>query len=308
MTLPNFLLIGAAKAGTSALYNYLWQHPQIYMSGNKEPNFFMLGGQPAHFAGPSDDVVNLRSIHRQNEYETLFAEVGAEKMIGEASTPYLRSEIAAERIAQLIPHAKLIAMLRNPVERTFSCFQHARRDEREPNPTLLEAIAAEPERIANNWENLWYYTTASFYAKQLQTYYNHFPAEQIGVYIYEHFVAEPQAVMDNIFGFLGVDPFEPDMSVRYNVSGKARSRWLQTFLVRPHGAKELLKPFIPSYVRQRLMAKAMSINVDAAKQTLTAEERTYLQGLYRDDTLQLQEMLGIDLSIWLEEDGTRRAD
>lgn len=299
MTLPNFLLIGAAKAGTSALYSYLWQHPEIYMSGNKEPNFFMLAGQPAQFAGPGDDVVNVRSVHRQDEYEALFADVTTEKMIGEASPPYLRSEIAAERIAQLVPDAKLIAMLRNPIARTFSCFQHARRDGREPRASLLEAIAEESDRVANNWENLWFYTTGSLYAKQLQHYYDRFPAEQIGVYIYEHFVADPQTVMDDIFRFLGVAPFAPDMSVRYNVSGTPRSRWLQSFLVRPHGAKELLKPFVPSYVRQRLMAKAININVDTTKQALTAEERRYLNELFHEDILKLQEMLEVDLSMWL---------
>lgn len=297
--LPNFLLIGAAKAGTSAIYNYLWQHPDIYMSGNKEPNFFLLNGQAAAFAGPGDEVVNVRSVHRLDEYEALFAGVTTEKRIGEASPAYLRSEMAAARMAEQIPNAKLIALLRNPVERALSCFQHARRDQREPMSSLLQAIEEEQTRIANNWENLWYYTTGGFYHEQLQAYYERFPKEQIGIFLYEDFVAEPLETMQQIFQFLDVEPFEPDMSVRYNVSGQARSKMLQSFLAKPNGLKNLLKPLLPSYVRQRMVAQMMSLNVEPSKQGLSQQERAMLQSLFHDDIVQLQQLIGRELSHWL---------
>lgn len=299
VALPNFFLIGAAKAGTSSIYNYLWQHPDVYMSPNKEPNFFVLDGEPARFAGPGDDIVNIRSVHARDEYEALFADRTTEKMMGEASPPYLRSEIAAECISKLIPTAKLIAVLRNPIDRAFSCFQHAVRDNRETKSTFIEALACEAGRIEANWENLWYYTEGGLYHKQLQYYYSRFPSDQIAVYLYDDFAAEPQMIMQSMFDFLGVDAFEPDMSVHYNVSGQARSQNVQKFLVRSNPFKDLLKPFIPSYLRQRLINQVMSLNVDRSTPEMSEEDRRYLIGVFHDDVMRLQDLLQRDLSGWL---------
>lgn len=131
MTLPNFLVIGAHKAGTTALYNYLKQHPQVYMSPAKEPRFFALEGKNLKFLGPKKDPGNRCRFTTLEAYRELFQGVSSEVAIGEASTLYLYSQEAPKRIQHYIPDAKLIAILRNPIKRAYSNFVHAMQDDRE---------------------------------------------------------------------------------------------------------------------------------------------------------------------------------
>ena len=137
MTLPNFLIIGAMKSGTTSLYHYLKQHPQIYMSSIKEPNFFALEGSNLDFNGAEGKEQIQRLIKRESiinieEYRALFRRAAHETAIGEASPMYLYSPEAPYRIRYYVPEAKLITILRNPVERAYSAFLYMTRDGREP--------------------------------------------------------------------------------------------------------------------------------------------------------------------------------
>ena len=149
MTMPNFLLIGAGKSGTTAIYRYLQAHPQIYMSALKEPQFFAIAGQPI------SDFPDLRGYEQEvvtdlQSYEQLFARFAGEVAIGEASTWYLYNPQALDRIQQSLPNVKLIAILRHPVERAYSHFLFNRGIGREPLSSFETALAVEPERIAQN--------------------------------------------------------------------------------------------------------------------------------------------------------------
>lgn len=301
MTLPNFLLIGAAKSGTSALYNYLWQHPEIYMSDNKEPNFFALEGEKVCFNGPGAEIINAKSVTSLAEYETLFAGASDEKAVGEASVLYLYHPQAAARIRDYIPNVKLIAVLRNPVDRAYSSYLHMVRDGREPAAGFTQALDVEPERIRDNWAHIWHYQRLGYYYQQLQSYYALFPRQQIAVFTYDAFAADPQNVIRQVFRFLKVDPaFEPDVSLRYNISGSPRFKRLQKWLSGPNPAKERLKILLPAYTRRRLINKLMALNVKrSAKATMSVAERQRLQTLYREDILGLQALLEQDLSHWL---------
>lgn len=133
MTLPNFLIIGAAKAGTTSLYHYLAQHPQIYMSPIKEPNFFALEERCVDFRGPGDHLyIKQFSVTELERYRSLFQGVTHEQAVGEASPLYLYSPVAPARSHRYVPEMKLIAILRHPVDRAYSAFLHLLRDEREP--------------------------------------------------------------------------------------------------------------------------------------------------------------------------------
>ena len=122
MTMPNFLIIGAMRAGTTSLYHYLKQHPQVYMSPVKEPRFFALEGEKPDPGRPTDERLMNHSITDIEAYRALFQAVSKETAIGEASPLYLYSPKAPERIRHYIPDAKLIAVLRDPVERAYSHF------------------------------------------------------------------------------------------------------------------------------------------------------------------------------------------
>lgn len=261
ITLPNFLIIGAAKAGTTSIYNYLNQHPQIYMSPLKEPNFFALEGQKFDFRGPGDrEYIERFSVTDRERYSELFQGVSREVAVGEASALYLYSAEAPSRIRYYAPRMKLITILRHPVDRAYSAFLHLRRDRREPLCSFAHALAAEDVRIRNNWEHIWHYRRMGFYASQLERYYRHFSRDQIRVYLYDALQREPLNVLADMFGFLCVDAtFTPDTSVRHN------------------------QPVLPTEKRPPLHS-------DVRQQLLQS---------YRADILRLQEMVGADLRSWL---------
>lgn len=303
MTLPNFLIIGAAKSGTTSLFNYLGQHPQIYTK-KKEPGFFAYAGQKVNLAGPEDqERFEKRVVADRRQYEALFAGVTTEKAYGEASVAYLYVPGTAERIHQYVPEMRLIAILRNPVERAFSSYMHMRRDGREPLPTFAEALEAEAERIEANWDYIWHYTRLGFYYEQLRVYYSLFPADQIAVFLFEDFKRDPVQVIQSICRFLDVDDaFWPDTALKYNVSGEPRWPWLHDFVSRPHPVKTAVKPLLPLKWRKRMGTQASSWNLAKQKPALPGEIKQKLQTLYYEDILHLQTLIGKDLTSWLSDE------
>ncbi|BFM39464.1 sulfotransferase [Synechocystis sp. LKSZ1] len=293
MTLPNFLIVGAAKSGTTALHTYLQQHPQIYMTPDKETNFFAFQGETLHFQGPGDEAINSFSITDLATYEQLFDGVTQETAIGEACPLYLYHPQAPHNIAQMLPTVRLIIILRNPVDRAYANFLHLVRDDREPLD-FTSAIAAESERINKHWEWFWHYLQQGYYGPQLQRYYELFPANQMKVYLYEDLVKRADWLLRDIFDFLQVDPdFQPDMSVRPNKSGMPKNRFLHQLLTKPNPIKSLLKPLFPAQLRQKIQHR----NLETPK--LTAEMRQQLINSYRVDILACQDLLQRDLSAWL---------
>lgn len=302
MVLPNFLLIGAAKSGTSALYNYLGQHPEIYLSPIKGPCFFAFeDGEKVRFSGPGDQSYYDRNVITDlNGYLSLFDSVKNEVAIGEGSVLYLDTPAAPRRIKRYIPDVKLIAVLRNPVDRAFSSFLHLRRNGREPLADFAEALRAEETRIKSNWQHLWHYKRLGFYYVHLKRYYDLFHPSQIAVYTYDAFRDHPIEVLQAIFRFLDVgSTFVPDTAIRYNVSGTPKLRALHTFLNKRSIAKTILKSLLPGRLRQRVSHAARQWNLNPAKAELTEETKRHLVALYRDDILKLQSLIQRDLSSWL---------
>ena len=297
MSMPNFLIIGAAKAGTTSLYSYLAQHPQIYMSEQKEPRFFALEGEQPNYGGITQGI-NQSSISTLEDYQKLFEGVGDEAAIGEASTIYLYSEKAAERICHHVPDAKLIAVLRDPADRAFSSYVHLVRDGFE-TLSFAEGLKAEPVRRQENWQPLWFYQDRGFYYDQLKRYFDRFDAEQIKVYLYDDLVKSTQSVAQDIYRFLDVDDsFVPDLT-RSNVSGIPKRRWLQNLFMKDNPLKAAIKPLLPEQMRKRISRDVHRKNT-GDKPTFPLEVRQQLIDTYREDTLKLQGLLGRDLSNWLK--------
>ncbi len=267
MTLPNFIILGAAKAGTTAVYYYLMQHPQIHVTPLKETNFFALEGQPLRFSGPGDDeYVNRLSITTLDAYQEQYRYAQGKSAIGEASPLYLYHPRAPERIHHYVPDSKLIAFVRNPVDRAFSAFLHLVRDKREPFTDFRLGLQAEKERIAAGWEHIWHYKQMGLYYAQLQRYYALFPRTQIKIFLYKDLRTNPVGTMQEIFRFLEVDPaFVPNMSQRHNVTVDLPSE---------------RRPVLPP------------------------EVRTELRAFFREDALRLQDLIGRDLSHWFQDAGT----
>ena len=299
MTMPNFLIIGTQKAGTTSLASYLKEHPQIFMSPIKEPGFFDFEGQKPNFFGPGDQELYDHVPTEIESYSKLFQGVYNEIAIGEATTWYLYSPRAPERIKHYIPNAKLIIILRNPVDRAYSAFLHARRDGREVITDFSQALREEETRIDQNWEYLWRYTQMGFYFDQLKRYFKEFDRSQIKVYLYEDLNNNPAILLKDIFKFLNVDTtFMPDICVRSNISGIPRSRRLYDFLKTKNIIKEFFKPFLPSRLRQQILSSLRQLNLP--KPEFSPAIRSQLTEVYREDVLKLQDMIHRDLSTWLD--------
>lgn len=300
MSLPNFLLIGAAKAGTTSLYHYLGQHPEVYMSPVKEPNFLAFApGETAHYRGPLDAERLSRpyTIDRA-AYERLFDGVAGQRAVGEASHWYLYHPGAPARMRQIVPEARLLAVLRNPVDRAYSTYLHLRRTGQETLPTFTAALDAEAGRIADGWA--WgHYTRRGFYHAQLQRVYAAFPAAQVHVMLYDDLQADPLKLMQDAYRFLGVDPtFVPDLSLRFQQSGIPKHPWVERLLSAPIPLKKTLRTVLPPRF-YRLKQDLQKRNL--VRPPLPPEVRRRLLACFRDDVLHLQDLLNRDLSAWLAE-------
>ena len=295
---PNFFLIGAGKSGTTSLYYYLKQHPQIFMSPVKEPKYFALVGHDLDFRGPGDARIVAQTTTTAEAYLELFSGVTDEPVIGEASTIYLNTDDSARRIHEQVPHARLVAVLRHPADRAYSAYMHLRRDGYETLHSFTAALDAEPERIRQGYYYHWYLRTRGYYGRQLQTYFERFPRDHIRIYLYEDFAASPLRVLSDIFRFLDIDDtFEPDVSAQHNQSGIPRNLAVQKLLTRSHPAKEWLKRFIPERVGHRVIS--MMQRGVIATPGMPPEVRARLTEDYRDDILLLQDLIQRDLSHWL---------
>jgi hypothetical protein len=266
--LPNFLLVGAAKAGTTSLYHYLNQHPQISMCALKEPKFFNAQVMKLPLRGPRDHIVVSRMIRTLADYERLFEAAGNARAVGEASPDYLfYAAQVAPLIRETLGDPRIVIVLRNPVARAHSAWRHLRRDQREPLG-FEAALDEENHRRLMNWEFIWFYKACGLYSGQVRHFLDNF--SRVHVALFDDMLAEPHRFMRELYAFLGVDTsFVPDVSVASNESAVRVSKWLPRFF------KTNAAPMRPG-------------------------TRARLHEFFRDDIRQLAALLGRDLGAWLE--------
>jgi hypothetical protein len=268
------------------------------MSPVKEPRFFALEGHPLDFRGPGDERIRPGTTTTLEAYRKLFEGVGAERAVGEASVIYLHHELAPEAIARYIPDVKIVAVLRDPVDRAYSAFLHLARDGYEPLAEFEDALRAEPRRITDGWYFGWHYRDHGFYHRDLARYFERFGPNRIRVYLHEELDQDPYGVLADLFRFLGVDEgFRPDVRTRHNLSGYARSARLQRLLTRRHPLKEAAKSLIPERWGHRVISWLQPANL--VRPPLRPETRSRLVEGYREDIRRLEGLIGRDLSPWL---------
>ncbi len=315
MTLPNFLIIGAQRSGTTSLYNYLRQHPQIFMSPIKEPRFFVFDGEEFPSQGKDEASPSAaryqnfrqRSIWSFDDYCALFQGVRDEKAIGEASPHYLYHPRSADRIKARLPGVKLVAILRDPVERAYSNYFLSIRDNK--RQVVSDFIEKAREERKLNMDNIWdgskHYLRKGFYAAQLIRYHKVFPPNQMRVYLYEDLKSNLHNLIQDVFRFLEVDDsFIPDMSSKFSTSGQVmkNKKHLQ-FLSNRRWLIGLSKMMLSDEIRHEVLKKISlcinSRNEEIVTPPLPPELRSELIQIYRDDILRLQDLIQRDLSAWL---------
>jgi hypothetical protein len=297
MNKPNFLIVGAQKSGTTSLYSYLNQHPQIYMSPVKEPFFFISHFLKLPHRGIGDHVSNV--IEDSKKYEALFSDVRNETKIGEASAIYLyHYRNAIPRIHAILGDIKIVIILRNPVDRAYSAYMHLIRDDRE-YLSFEDGLKEEAQRIACNWCSLWHYTDIGFYYKQVKAYMKNF--SQVKVLLFDDLKEAPLKLLKNLYNFLDVDSsFTPnDLGVRYQITGIPKYRFVYNILRKPNFMKSAIKPFISEEKRMSIREKIIRHFV-TKRPEMKPETRKHLVGVFKEDILALQDLINRDLTCWLK--------
>jgi len=195
--LPDFFICGAAKSGTTSLFNYLNQHPKIFTPKVKEPGYFSA----------------LRPMTHPEQYAQLFGRAQTNECVGEASGAYLTSPDSAARLAALLPESKMIIMLRNPADRAFSLYRHMIHHGHEWAPSFRDALQLEYQRWRSNsfvHENPEYYYNfmyriSGLYSQQLENLKSHFSEDQIKIIVFENFIEAPEYYTKSVFRFLGLN-------------------------------------------------------------------------------------------------------
>ncbi len=281
--MPEFIIIGAAKSGTTALYEYLVEHPDVFMSPIKEINFFAWdsSGVKSIFGNKPNNYFPVKSI---SKYQGIFAKAKAGKVCGEASPLYLESATAAKKIHEAIPNAKIIVILRNPADRAFSdyCMQirHSYTEK-----SVEEGLAPDSHSVQGGN----YYT-------MLKQYYDIFPSENILVLKFEDLKNNPGKQAQKLFGFIGVnDTFLPDFDKRHNTGGYPRNMFINKILA-VASRRETMKWLTPNWLVQFIKRRREGNWADLPE--FPPELRSQLVDSYKDEVGKLSQLTGLNFEEW----------
>jgi len=300
---PDFLIIGAPKAGTTALYAALAQHPEVFMTTPKEPKFWLCdGAPPPHWRGPGDRHSQQEWMWRADEYAALFANAPQGSTRGESSAFYLWSRGAHRRIGEALPNVRLIAVVRDPIDRAYSNWMHLWSDGLEPERDFATAFALQDERARAGWAPFWRYRELGLYGEQLEHLGKYVDPERILVMRYRDIVDDPPAAIDRACRFLGIETGRVATIPRDNARSFVAPGWRPSLLgpVVRTGAR--LGQFAPPQVWRRvskpLVAGLTGPGV-AHRPLLSAAVREELITEFADDIDLLSSIAGEDFSDWL---------
>jgi len=299
--LPNFLIVGASKSGTTSLYHYLKQHPEVFMPQKKEPRFFISSiCKNINPGDPRYEYYIKSSTFTFGAYVKLFEGAEREKAIGEATTLYLyRYETAIPQIKKFLGDVKIIAILRNPVARAFAHHTHSLRDQLEVL-SFERCLELEEERKVANWATAHFYKGAGLYYRQVKAYIENF--DRVKVALHDDLAEDALGLTQDMYEFLEVDrSFAPDTRTKYQVTGIPKSRFFYEFLdVFQDVSKPIVRVILPKEKRSQWYKYLKALKVKTlVKPEMKPETREYLKNVFREDVLKLQDLLNRDLSHWL---------
>jgi hypothetical protein len=297
--LPNFLIVGAAKSGSSALYYSIKGHPDIFMSPVKEPSYFSSQGMVFPGNGPGDD--RKVYINHFEDYSKLFSGVGTEKIIGEASTDTMYYyQFTIPHIKDLLGDPAILFILRDPIERAFSAYYHLVRDKRE-TLTFEEGLEQENQRIANNWHSMWHYKTKSLYFQQVKPFYESF--SKVKIALYEDYKKNPQMVVSDICSFLGIDSNyqSPQEKTKYNATGLPRSKWINDLFLAKNPFQRMIRSVGSGLLTEDGWVKLRESlrQKNLKKPEIKFETRKMLREYFYNDVQELHELTHINVDYWL---------
>jgi hypothetical protein len=301
VALPDFLVAGVPKAGTTALHSVLARHPGLYMSPIKEPKFFLTDGPPPGKGGPGDALTYREHVWQRDRYERLFEQANDNSKKGESTPLYLYDKHAMCRIRQAIPEVKIIVVIRDPVERAHSNWTHLWSAGLEPESDFIRACAEEDRRKAQGWASFWHYTSLGKYGEQLRHAFALFPRDQVLVLRYRSLVDEPAKALDRICGFLGVEQGILTEIPRENVTTQPERTWahaIASLVMRAGNAAGRKLPGDTITAATHRLERFLQRG-SRERQPLGWEQRQALLPEFEEDIRLLERLLGEDFGDWL---------
>jgi len=300
--LPNFLIVGAARSGTTSLYHYLAQHSDIYFPETKEPCFF------AYARGLSKGEIHRHAVTDLNDYVNLFLAGASSKWRGEASAIYLHLyKEVTNNIQFYIPNyedLRIIMILRNPIERAFSQYMRNVRNLKEPL-SFEEAIEKEAQRKLEGINSDYLYIERGFYYEQVKAYMEKF--KFVKVVLFDDFSKDSLNVIDSVLEFLQLQRnFEIDTTVNYDKSGQPKFESLiklrRELINKKNPVKSIAKALLPKSFRKKIANQFTNFVYDVSLEKKSVSKETYLKLLevYKIDIVKLGKLIDKDLSSWLK--------
>lgn len=288
--LPNFIVVGAAKSGTTSICHYLSEHPEVFMSSPKEVNYFSreeIDAQELYY-----DCFKVRNL---DEYIKLFSDVTNEKAVGEGSVSYLYYPKTPFKIKECLPEAKIIIMLRDPLSRGFS---HYLMDHR------LGLVDVSYDTIVrqdsqSDKQHLYYqqYVELGLYYNQVKRYLDTFGRESVKIFLQEDLRDNPEKVILELYVFLGIDySYIPDLSRKHNAFSMPKNSLIHK-LYTSHTLRTLTSNLFPR--RLKKLIKNLLFK-RGKKPLLSSETLDCLIDIYNDDVQKLEKLIGRDLSGWCQ--------
>lgn len=295
--IPNFVLIGAAKTGTTSLHRWLGQHPDIFVPRQKGLHFFTAQWLRENSSGPGDDRLLQDLTPTWEAYLAHYADAAGRKAIGDVSPSYFSWWPSREAIGKYLGEPRILLVLRDPVQKAFSQYTHLIRDGRE-SLSFWEALQAEPERKARGFGALWLHLESALYAEPTERFLEYFGRERMKVLFFEDLIRDPQATLREIFAFLGVDAAVPlDTTEAQNRSGAPRSKLLASAVNDPR-LRRIARRLLPTETVTRLGRKATELNT-GAKPVLDDRSRAFLLERTKEDRRRLAKLLDRRVA-WLD--------
>lgn len=304
----NLFLVGAAKAGTTSLQSYLNQHDQIYFSPLKEPNYFAKDINPDSFTSaykkrnqfvddsyfkltPLPDA-HISFIQSLDYYEMLFKDANNCKYLGDASTSYLYSTVAANEIKNYNPNAYILILLRNPIERAYSHYNMALQAGY-TDLSFKDAILQDINNPKKGFGISNLFIELGLYSEQMKRFQSAFSSEQIMVLFYNDYKSNSIQELNKIFNWLNIDEFTPNIDEQKNVSLQPKlKKWNK--ILSDVGIKKMASSILPDYIREKVKKSYYS----TGKNSIAKVDYQYLLSIYLDDIKKTETMLNKDLSSW----------
>jgi hypothetical protein len=300
---PDFLIIGAPKAGTTALHSALAGHPQVFVSQPKEPKSWLCDdAPPPAWRGPGDAHSQQEWMWRRDDYFPLFEAARPDQVRGESTPFYLWSRGAHRRIGEALPEVKVIAVVRDPIDRAYSNWMHLWSDGLEPESDFETAFELQDERVAAGWAPFWRYRDLGRYGEQLTHLRRYVDPERTLVIRYRDIIDEPQVTVDRTCRFLGIAEGHVGQIPRDNSRSFVTPGWRPSVLGPVLRAGARLGAYAPPHVWRRASAPLitrLSGRQENHRPHLTPEQRERLMAAFAQDVRQLAALTGQDFGDWL---------